>query len=85
MKFNQKKEDGSCDIQFSWKERWLIFIKGNLHLSPLFFKHFTNILIKVAVEWQTNFDEKIKDILSYSTDVTKEVEKTQKQKSDNKA
>ena len=78
MIFNQKKEDGSCDINFSWKERWIIFTKGKLNLSPIFFKHFSNILIKVVTEWQLNFKEEVKNILSYSKDVTKEAEQTKK-------
>ena len=32
MKFKQY-ENGSCDIEFSWKERIILFKKGKLHFS----------------------------------------------------
>ena len=39
MKFKQY-ENGSCDIEFSVKERWLILKKGKIHLSDEALRHF---------------------------------------------
>ena len=58
MKFKQYG-DGSCDIEFSWKERLLILKKGKLHLSDEMLKHFGNHLIKVVMDWQLKFNEDI--------------------------
>ena len=58
MKFKQY-ENGSCDIEFSLKERWILFKKGKLHLSDEYLRHFGNNLIKVVIEWQTKFNEEI--------------------------
>ena len=45
MKFKQY-ENGSCDIEFSWKERLTLLRKGKLHLSDENLKHFGNNLVK---------------------------------------
>jgi hypothetical protein len=58
MKFKQY-EDGSCDIEFSWKERWILFRKGKLHLSDEYLKHFGNHLIKIVWDWQLKFKENV--------------------------
>jgi hypothetical protein len=58
MKFKQY-ENGSCDIEFSFKERLLIFRKGKLHLSDEMLKHFGNSLVKIVVDWQTKFKEDV--------------------------
>ena len=58
MKFKQYK-DGSCDIEFSWKERIILFRKGKLHLSDEYLRHFGNNLMKIIAEWQINFKEEI--------------------------
>jgi hypothetical protein len=62
-------EDGSCDIEFSWKERIMILKKGKLHLSDKNLKHFGNNLVKVVMEWQLKFNEKTQDIITYSNKV----------------
>ena len=54
MKFKQY-ENGSCDIEFSWKERITLFRKGKLHLSDENLKHFGNYLVKMVVDWQLKF------------------------------
>jgi hypothetical protein len=51
MIFKQHK-DGSCDIEFSWKERLILFRKGKLHLSDEALKHFGNTLMKMVMDWQ---------------------------------
>ena len=45
MLFKQHK-NGSCDIEFSWKERLILLRKGKLHLSDEAFRHFSNVLMK---------------------------------------
>ena len=60
MKFKQY-ENGSCDIEFSIKERWLILKKGKIHLSDEMLRHFGNNLIKIVMDWQLKFNEKIKN------------------------
>jgi hypothetical protein len=55
MIFKQYK-DGSCDIVYSWKERWILFTKGKLHLSQDGLRHFGNYLVKIVSEWNANFD-----------------------------
>jgi hypothetical protein len=58
MKFKQYK-NGSCDIEFSWKERFILFRKGKLHLSDEYLKHFGNNLVNIVMSWQLNFKEEI--------------------------
>ena len=58
MIFKQFK-DGSCDIEFSWKERIILFKKGKLHFSDENLKHFGNNLVKMVMEWQLKFNEDI--------------------------
>ena len=58
MKFKQYK-NGSCDIEFSLKERWIIIKKGKIHLSDEMLRHFGNNLVKIVMDWQSNFKEDI--------------------------
>jgi hypothetical protein len=58
MKFKQY-EDGSCDIEFSWKERFTLFRKGRLHLSSENLKHFGNYLVKIVADWHVKFSKNI--------------------------
>jgi hypothetical protein len=62
-------ENGSCDIEFSWKERLMILKKGKLHLSDENLKHFGNNLVKVVMDWQLKFNEKTQNIQTYSNKV----------------
>lgn len=61
MKFVQHK-DGSCDIMFSFKEKLLILRKGKLHLSDEHLRHFGNNLMKIVMDWNFNFNEKVKNL-----------------------
>jgi hypothetical protein len=70
MKFKQY-DDGSCDIEFSWKERLLILKKGKLHLSDEMLKHFGNHLIKVVMDWQLKFNE---DVANKTTFIDTKIE-----------
>lgn len=58
MKFKQY-ENGSCDIEFSFKEKLLILRKGKLHLSDEMLRHFGNNLVKIVMDWQLKFTEDI--------------------------
>ena len=61
MQFKQKKLDGSCKIEFSWRERFIILFRGGIFLDTMSFKHFVNTLMYIAHDWQMNFDEKIRN------------------------
>ena len=63
MKFKQH-ENGSCDIEFSWKERLILLRKGKLHLSDESLKHFGNTLVKMVADWQIKFN---KDVANKTT------------------
>jgi hypothetical protein len=64
MKFKQY-ENGSCDIEFSLKERWVIFKKGKIHLSDEMLKHFGNNLVKMVMDWQLKFKEDVANKQSF--------------------
>jgi hypothetical protein len=64
MKFKQY-ENGSCDIEFSWKERLLLFRKGKLHLSDEYLKHFGNNLVKIVMDWQIKFKEEVANKITF--------------------
>ena len=51
----KQHNDGSCDIEFSWKERLILFRKGKLHLSDEALRHFGNCLFRIVHDWQTHF------------------------------
>jgi hypothetical protein len=54
-------ENGSCDIEFSLKEKWIILTKGKIHLSDEALRHFGNHLVKMVSEWNLKFNEKLKN------------------------
>jgi hypothetical protein len=64
MKFKQY-ENGSCDIEFSWKERISLFKKGKLHLSDESLRHFGNNLMKMVMDWQIKFNKDIANKTTY--------------------
>jgi len=64
MKFKQH-ENGSCDIEFSVKERWIILKKGKIHLSDEALRHFGNNLVKMVSEWNLKFNEEVKNKITY--------------------
>ena len=65
MKFKQY-ENGSCDIEFSLKERWIIVKKGKIHLSDEMLRHFGNNLVKIIMDWQLKFKEDIANKQTFS-------------------
>jgi hypothetical protein len=64
MNFKQY-ENGSCDIEFSWKERLIILKKGKVHLSDEALKHFGNNLVLMVAQWQDKFNEELKTKLTF--------------------
>ena len=76
MLFNQK-EDGSCDICFSKEEIKIIKNHRKIHLSKEFLKHFSNHLVKICVEFNNNFDEKTKKLI---TEMNTEIKGTKPKK-----
>jgi hypothetical protein len=58
-------ENGSCDIEFSWKERLRLFKNGKLHLSDEDLRHFGNNLVKIVSEWQLKFNKEIVNKQTY--------------------
>jgi len=67
MKFKQYK-NGSCDIEFSWKERLTLLRKGKLHLSDEALRHFGNRLVQMVADWNLNFNEELKNKNTYNSD-----------------
>jgi len=61
MKFLQK-EDGSCDIIFEKHEIKIIQEKNKLHLPPETLKHFGNVIAKIVMDWNINFNDEIKKL-----------------------
>jgi hypothetical protein len=70
MKFKQY-ENGSCDIEFSLKERFILFRKGKLHLSDEYLKHFGNNLVKIVSDWQFKFKEELVEKQTFKDTVIK--------------
>ena len=64
MKFKQY-DNGSCDIEFSWKERLTLLRKGKLHLSDENLKHFGNNLVKMVMDWQIKFEERVANKITF--------------------
>lgn len=54
-------QDGSCDIEFSWKERLILFKKGKLHLSDEALRHFSNNIIRIISDWNIKLKEDIRN------------------------
>ena len=65
MKFKQY-ENGSCDIEFSIQERWLILKKGKIHLSDEALRHFGNKLVGIVSNWNLKFNKKTQEKITFS-------------------
>lgn len=63
MIFDQKK-DGSCDIIFSTEEVKIINQNKKIHLSSESLKKFGDNLVKIVIEFNHRFDDKIKKMIS---------------------
>jgi len=62
----KQHENGSCDIEFSVKERWLILKKGKIHLSDEALRHFGNNLVKMVAEWNLKFKKETQEKITYN-------------------
>ena len=65
MKFKQY-ENGSCDIEFSIKERWIILKKGKIYLSDEALRHFGNKLVQMVSDWNLKFNKKTQEKITYN-------------------
>ena len=54
-----QKQDGSGEIVFSWKEIWILIKKRKLLLTAEALKDLSNNLVKIAIEFNEVFSEKI--------------------------
>lgn len=61
--------DGSAEIVFSDDEKKIIEKNSSIKLTQEGLRHFGNNLVKIVVDFQTKFDDKTKQISSYSDDV----------------
>jgi len=68
MKFIQKNSDGSCEIKFSWRERFILFFRGSLHLDSLSLRHFSNNLMKMITAWNVNFNKDVRNKVTSAKD-----------------
>ena len=59
-----KKKDGSCDLCFNEDEIKVLNKYKKLHLSPVFVRHFSNTLFKIAADLTLNLDEKTQKLQS---------------------
>lgn len=63
MEFNQKK-DGSCILNFSEEEIKIIQKKKKLYFTAETLRHFGNVLMRMVVEFNNNFDIKTSNIIT---------------------
>ena len=63
--FDQKK-DGSCEIIFSEEEIKIITKYKKLYLTQEFLRHFSNTLVNMTIEFNKKFDEKTKQLTTFS-------------------
>lgn len=63
MKFIQSK-DGSCDIFFDEQEIKIINDNKKLHLPAITLRHFGNIMSRMVMEWNVNFNDDVKKLMT---------------------
>tara|TARA_R110002020_G_scaffold179963_1_gene373771 strand:+ start:2318 stop:2548 length:231 start_codon:yes stop_codon:yes gene_type:complete len=68
MKIIQNK-DGSGEIVFSWKEIWILVKKRKLSLTAESLKHLSNNLVKIAIEFNENFNREQREQMTFSNKV----------------
>lgn len=66
MNFRQKK-DGSCVLHFSEEEIKIIQNKKSIHFTAEALRHFGNVLMRMVMEFNNNFEDDIAK-LSTNTD-----------------
>ena len=64
-----QKQDGSGEIVFSWKEIWILIKKRKLLLTAEALKDLSNNLVKIAIEFNEVFNEKIQRQETFSDEV----------------
>ena len=81
MDFKQKK-DGSCTLNFNEEEIKIIQNKKSIYFTAEGLRHFGNTLIRMVMEFNNNFDEKIKNL---ETKENQEIKLTEENFNDNKS
>jgi|TARA_R100000455_G_C6143376_1_gene35585 hypothetical protein len=66
MKIKQNVDTGTAEIIFSWKEIWILIKHRKLKLTAEGLKDFSNILMKIVMEFNANFNE---DLQKRTTDM----------------
>tara|TARA_R110000787_G_scaffold184096_2_gene295892 strand:+ start:582 stop:824 length:243 start_codon:yes stop_codon:yes gene_type:complete len=74
MEFIQKK-DGSCTLNFNEEEIKIIQNKKNIHFTAEGLRHFGNVLMKMIIDFNENFNKETKNIITESTSKIKVVDK----------
>ena len=64
-----QKQDGSGEIVFSWKEIWILIKKRKLLLTAEALKDLSNNIVKIAIEFNEVFNEKIQRQETFSDEV----------------
>ena len=62
----KQHENGSCDIEFSKEEIEIIIKNKKLYLSDDALRHFGNKLVQIVSEWNMNFNEELKNKMTYN-------------------
>tara|TARA_R110000803_G_scaffold53388_2_gene109607 strand:+ start:1203 stop:1466 length:264 start_codon:yes stop_codon:yes gene_type:complete len=74
MNFIQKK-DGSCTLHFSKEEIKIIQNKKSIHFTAEGLRHFGNVLMKIIIDFNENFNTETKNIITESTSKIKGIDK----------
>ena len=65
MIIRQNNKDGSAEIQFSWKEIWALIKYKKIKLTAESLKFLCNSLVKIAMEFQMNFDKDLQKKITH--------------------
>jgi hypothetical protein len=69
MIIKQSSKDGSAIIKFDEKEKKIIQEKGELFFDAVSFKHLTNELMYLLLNFQNNFQGGVKNLMTKDGDV----------------
>jgi hypothetical protein len=64
MRFNQNRKDGSCEMIFSDKEIETLNKEKKLYFTPEGLKSFGNILMKIVIDFNSNFSPELQKKLN---------------------
>lgn len=78
MKFNQYREDGSCDLEFNEEEIKIISNKKKIHFSAESLNLFGNCLMKMVMDWNANFNPDLQKKLNNGTEEELDLSKDDK-------